>query len=247
MNEFIKQVNNHKTIREFTDEKVSQEILDTLFESLMRTATSSGLQQASIIRVTDPVKKELISKVCNQEYVARAPELLIFITDSYRNDRVVKDNGENIEKESDVDLFFQGYTDASLMAQNATNIIESLGMGAVYLGSILNDAEEIIKILELPELTFPVVGIGFGYANQEPQLKPRMDRKYRVFENSYRIYDNYKDELKAYDEEMTSYYDLRESNRRVDTYSTQVIKKLKNPIPKRSKLIEIAKKNGYKL
>ena len=66
MNEFIKQLNDHRTIREFTDEKVNQEILDTLFDSLMRTATSNGLQQASIIRVTDPVKKELISKVSNQ-------------------------------------------------------------------------------------------------------------------------------------------------------------------------------------
>lgn len=247
MNEFIKKVNEHRTIREFTDEKVSEEILHTLFESLMRTATSNGLQQATIIRVTDPVKKEQISKVSNQDYVARATELLIFIADSFRNDRLVKDNGENIEKESDVDMFFQGYTDAALLAQNATNIIESLGMGAVYLGSILNDAEEIIKILELPELTFPVVGIGFGYPNQEPQLKPRMDKAFRVFENKYEVFDNYKDKLKSYDEEMTSYYDLRESNRRVETFSNQVIKKLKNPIPKRSKLIEIAIKNGFKL
>lgn len=247
MNEFIKQLNEHRTIREFTGEKVSQEILDTLFDSLMRTATSNGLQQASIIRVTDPVKKDLISKVSNQEYVARATELLIFVADSYRNARLVQDNGENIEKESDVDIFFQGYTDAALLAQNATNIIESLGMGAVYLGSILNDAEEIIKILELPELTFPVVGIGFGYPNQEPQLKPRMDKAFRVFENKYEVFDNYKDKLKSYDEEMTSYYDLRESNRRVETFSNQVIKKLKNPIPKRSKLIEIAIKKGFKL
>lgn len=247
MNEFIKKVNEHRTIREFTDEKVSEEILHTLFESLMRTATSNGLQQATIIRVTDPVKKEQISKVSNQEYVARATELLIFIADSFRNDRLVKDNGENIEKESDVDMFFQGFTDASLLAQNATNIIESLGLGAVYLGSILNDAEEIIKILELPELTFPVVGIGFGHPNQDPQLKPRMDVEFRVFENSYKKFDNYKDALKGYDEEMTTYYDLRESNRRVETFSNQVINKLKNPTARRAELIEMAKKNGYKL
>lgn len=246
MNEVIKLVNNHKTIREFTDEKISEDILETLFSSLMRTATSSGLQQNSVIRVTDQDKKDKISEICRQEYVARAPELLIFIVDNYRNERIAKDNGETIKKESDVDIFFQGFTDSALMAQNATLIIESLGLGAVFLGSILNNAEKIIEILELPELTFPVVGIGFGYPNQEPQLKPRMDSKFRVFENTYKKLENYKEELKDYDEEMTTYYDLREANKRVDSFSNQVITKMKNQIDTRLKLLEFAKNNGYK-
>ena len=162
MENLIKRVNDHRTIREFTDQKVSEENLNIIFDSIMRTATSTGMQMASIIHVTDPEKKLEISKVCNQEYVARAPELLIFIVDNYRNNRIIKDTGQIVDRESDVDTFFQGYSDAILMAQNAMNIIESMGMGAVYLGSILNNPEKIIEILNLPPLTFPVLGIGFG-------------------------------------------------------------------------------------
>ncbi|MFB0972579.1 MAG: NADPH-dependent oxidoreductase [Tissierellia bacterium] len=247
MENLIKRVNDHRTIREFTDQKVSEENLNIIFDSIMRTATSTGMQMASIIHVTDPEKKLEISKVCNQEYVARAPELLIFIVDNYRNNRIIKDTGQIVDRESDVDTFFQGYSDAILMAQNAMNIIESMGMGAVYLGSILNNPEKIIEILNLPPLTFPVLGIGFGYPNQEPQLKPRLDKKYRIFENEYKIFNDYSEELKDYDQEMTSYYDLREGNKRSDSFFNQVVSKAKNPIPNRLMLIEFARKNGFKL
>lgn len=247
MNEFIKQVNEHRTIREFTDEKISEDFLNTLFESIMRTATSNGLQQASIIRVTDQDKKDKITEVCGQEYVARSPELLIFIVDNYRNLEIAKAHGYDEERESDVDIFFQGFTDAILLAQNATNIIESEGLGAVYLGSILNNAKKIIEILNLPKMTFPALGMLFGHPNQSPQLKPRMDKKFRVFENEYKILDDYKEELADYDKEMTTYYDLRDANRRVDSFSNQIIKKLKNPVDKRVELLNFAKENGYKL
>lgn len=247
MKEFIERVNNHRTIREFTDEKISEEFLDILFDSLMRTATSNGLQQASIIRVTDQDKKDAIAKICQQDYVARAPVLLIFVADCYRNIKIAEAHGGDITRESDVDIFFQGFTDAILLAQNATNIVESAGLGAVFLGSILNDAKGIIEILNLPEMTLPAVGMGFGHPAQEPQLKPRMDKKFRVFENEYKILDDYKEELKDYDQEMTTYYDLRDANRRVDSFSNQVIKKLSKPVDQRLRLLEFARENGFRL
>ncbi|MFS8541393.1 MAG: nitroreductase family protein [Tissierellales bacterium] len=144
-----------------------------------------------------------------------------------------------------MDQFFASFTDACITAQNVVNAAESLGLGTVYLGSILNDAEKICEILKLPELTFPVVGLGIGYPNQNPQLKPRMDMKYRVFENEYVSFDNYLDELKDYDEEMRTYYDLRMANRRVDSFTNQVVKRLKNPIPKRQEILKAIRKQGF--
>ena len=58
------------------------------------------------------------------------------------------------------------------MAQNLVTAAESVVLGTVYLGSILNDSEKICELLKLPELTFPVIGLGIGYPNQNPQLKP---------------------------------------------------------------------------
>ena len=111
-----------------------------------------------------------------------------------------------------MDHFFASFTDACLMAQNVVNAAESLDLGTVYLGSILNDPVIMCGLLKLPKLTFPVLGLAIGYPNQEPQIKPKMEMKYRVFENSYEIFDNYLEELKDYDEEMRTYYDLRDTN-----------------------------------
>lgn len=244
-NEMIQKQLAHRTIREFTDENIPEEIFNLLIETAKRTATSNGMQASSIIRITDSKIKKEIAEICNQEYVARAPELLIFIVDQYRNSRIVKEMNHNDKNFRGADNFLSSFTDACITAQNLVNAAEALGLGTVYLGSILNDSEKICEILQLPELTFPVVGLGIGYPNQEPQLKPRMDMKYRVFENTYKTFDSYLEELKDYDEEMTSYYDLRDANRRVDCFTNQVASKLKNSIPKRQEILNIAQKMGF--
>lgn len=245
INETIKHQLAHRTIREFKDEEIPEEIFQTLIEVARRTATSTGMQASSIIRVTDPHIRKQVAEVCNQEYVARAPELLIFIVDQHRNWNIAKEKDCFEESIRTMDQFFASFTDACIAAQNVVNAAESLGLGTVYLGSILNDPERICEILKLPELTFPALGLGLGYPNQDPQLKPRMDMKYRVFENEYVSFDSYLDELKNYDEEMNTYYDLRMANRRVDTFTDQVVKRLMSPLPKRQKILNAIRKQGF--
>lgn len=237
----------HRTIREFKNESIPKDLFEQLIEVAKRTPTSNGMQASSIIRVTDPEKKKEIAAVCKQEYVARVPELLIFVADQYRNYRIADDKGGYEPSARDMDRFFQGFTDACLTAQNIVNAAEASELGVVFFGSILNDAERIIEILELPELTMPVVGLGIGYPNQDPQLKPRMSMELRLFENTYKKFDNYVEVIKEYDIEMQTYYDLREANKRVDSFSNQVVTRLKNLIPKRSDMLKIMKKQGFDL
>jgi nitroreductase len=237
----------HRSIREFTETPVPAETLETLLRVINRTATSTGMQTFSVLRVTDPDTRKRIADVCAQEYLARATELFVFIVDAHRNARIARSQGYGGEECRDMDRFFSGYTDAALAAQNLTNAVESLGMGAVYFGSILNDAEAIIDILRLPDLTFPVVGVGFGYPNQDPQLKPRMAPKLKVFENVYALPDDFDEEIAAYDEQMRTYYDTRAGGRRSDTFSRQVVKRLESTIPKRAQMLRAVKKQGFDL
>ncbi len=247
MNPTIQHQMNHRTIREFTDQPVPPEMLQAVLNVINQTASSTGMQSASVIRVTDPRIKQEIADVCHQQYVARAAELLIFIVDVYRNAQIAESKGCTAESRRDMDRFFQGWTDACLMAQNATSAVESLGMGAVFLGSILNDPAKIIQILKLPQLTFPVVGMGFGFPNQQPQLKPRIPLNLRVFENEYQFLDDYSQAFSDYDTVMQTYYDLREANRRVDSFSLQVVKKLENPIEKRGLILQVVRDQGFDL
>lgn len=247
MNQTIKHQMGHRSIREFTGEPIPADMLAAILNVANQTATSNGMQTASIIRVTDPDKKAALAEVCKQPYVARTTELLIFIADANRNAVIAESNGVVEESRRDMDRFFQGWTDATLMAQNVTNAVESLGLGAVFFGSILNDPAAVIRILGLPKLTFPVLGVGFGWPNQNPQLKPRMPIHLKVFENSYALPADFDACLKTYDEEMQTYYDLREANKRVDSFSLQIVKKLKNPVEKRGKILQVVRDQGFDL
>ena len=93
----------------------------------------------------------------------------------------------------------------------------------------------MIETLKLPRYTFPVVGLTLGWPGQNPQLKPRMAPEFRVMENGYQHRTNWSEALADYDQEMTTYYDLRNANQRVDSYINQVVKQL---TPKRELLDE---------
>lgn len=245
--ESIKRQLNHKTVRKFKEKHIPEEILKTLFEVANRTATSTGLQQYSIIRIKSEENRELLSKIGNQDYIKDCPELLVFVVDIYRNKKIAEEKGSDKKTFKDMDRFFQGFTDACLAAQNMTNAIESLGMGCVYFGSILNDTEKLCDILKLPKYTFPVIGLGFGYPDQEPQLKPRMDINLKVFEDEYKIFPEYLKEIESYDREMTNYYDTRSDGRRSDSFSNQVVKRFEDEMETRKNVMKIIKKQGFNI
>nr|WP_300004702.1 NADPH-dependent oxidoreductase [Tissierella sp.] len=245
LNKTIKTQLSHRTIRKFKDQKIDGSILNTLFEVANRTSSSVAMQTYSIIRVTDPEKRRKISEICQQPYVETAPELLIFVVDAYRNAKISEEMGEDLPRKRDMDRFFQGFTDGAIACQNMVVAIESLDMGAVYLGSILNDPRALIEILDLPELTFPIVGLGFGYPDQEPQLKPRMNIALKVFEDSYSKQENYLESIKEYDKEMQTYYDQRDTKKPLDEFSEQVVGILKRDNTKRAELLNIVREQGF--
>lgn len=245
MNNTIERQLNHRSIRKFKDKKIDDSTLETLFEVANHTSSSVAMQSYSIIRITDKDKRKKISEICKQAYVETAPELLIFIVDVFRNAKISEELGEDLPNKNDMDRFMQGFTDGAIACQNMVVAIESLGMGAVYLGSILNDSKAIVEILDLPKLTFPIVGLGFGYPDQDPQLKPRMDTSLKVFENTYKIQENYLESVQEYDKVMETYYDLRDVSKPLDRFSDQVVGILKRESPKRSGLLNIVKEQGF--
>lgn len=247
VNETIEKLLQHRTIRAFADEPVEASTIAMLAEVCNRTATSTGMQQASWIRVTDKSLAREIAAVCKQDYVAEAAELWIFAADCYRNSRLADSHDSDGMGANDMNRLTQAWTDAVLCAQNLTTAVESLGYGAVYLGSILNDPAKIIDLLQLPKLTFPVLGVAFGRAAQSPQFKPRMPVDLRTFENRYEAPADYAAAFADYDQVMTQYYDLRNSNRRLDSFSSQVCQRLADKSPRRARILQDIAAQGFDL
>ena len=247
MNKTIESQLNHRTIREFKDEKLDDSLVNKLLEVANRSASSNGMQFFSIISVSDQAIKDELAENGGQEYMAHAPHLWIFVADLYRNYNIAKENGEENDEMIGFDKFIQAMTDSIIAAQNVVVAAESMGLGTNYYGNIHNDTQKVIELLNLPKLTYPAVGLAFGIPNQEPQLKPRMDIKLKTFENSYKVYDNYKEMIKEYDKEMTTYYDLRDNNRRSDSFSKEIPKKQGSVIKNRDKMFDTLLNQGFKI
>lgn len=212
---------SHRSIRKFKDQKLSNEQLETVYTVFQHTATSMFMQNATLLHITDKGKRAKIRELCNQKYVGAQGDLFIFIVDLYRNQQIRQQLGKDDGRVHTTDIFFQGMDDTLLAWQNVANAVESLGLGYVPLGTINDHPLEMLAALDLPKLTFPALGMQVGVPDQKPQLKPRLPLGFTTFENNYPR-DFAVKKLHNYDDVVTTYYDLRDTNKRIDSFTKQI-------------------------
>jgi nitroreductase len=216
MNTTITQIKAHKSIRAYTDQPIKSEILDEILAAAQQAPSSSFLQAASVIRITDKtLRVQIMQLSADQPYIANASEFLLFCADFNRHKQVVPD-----AKTGFVEQLLIGATDAAMMGQNALVAAESLGLGGVYIGAVRNNPAEVSTLLGLPELVIPLFGLCLGYPAQDPQVKPRLPRALVVHENGYQPLN--KTLLAQYDDQMRAYYASRISNNKDQSWSSQI-------------------------
>ena len=220
-NATIDQQVNHRSIRKFKDQQLTEGQLTTLYTVFQHTATSLFMQNATLLHITDETKRAKIRELCGQKYVGAQGDLFIFVVDLYRNQQIRQQLGKDDGRLHTTDIFFQGLDDTLLAWQNVANAVESMGLGYVPLGTINDHPLAMLDVLDLPKLTFPALGMQVGVPDQEPQLKPRLPLEFTTFENDYPR-DFSVDNLKDYDQVVTTYYDLRDTNKRIDSFTKQI-------------------------
>lgn len=204
----------HRTIRAYKEQPLTDAEVTTLMDVARHTATASYLQACTILHITDPKIREKIAAASGQPYVGgTAGDLFIFLVDMYRNSRIRAEQGVSSEPLSSMNLFLAAAEDALLSAQNVVVAAESMGLGTVYLGSILADPRGVVEALQLPPLTFPILGMIVGHPDQEPGMKPRLPLSVMTGQNTYPHVESYTELLADYDREVTKYYDLRSGSR----------------------------------
>ena len=212
---------NHRTIRAFKDQSLTADQLQTLYAAASHTSTSMFMQQFSILHLTDPQLRQAVREISGQPYVGANGDLLIFVVDLYRNQQIRHQMGNDDGRLHTTDIFMQAVEDTVLALQNTLVAAESMGLGGVILGSIKNDPARLVKVLKLPKMTMPLLGLQVGIPNQQPQLKPRLPLDFIAFDNHYPTEFDVHD-LADYDHDVHQYYDLRDANRRVDSFTNQI-------------------------
>ncbi|MDQ0160049.1 oxygen-insensitive NADPH nitroreductase [Alkalibacillus salilacus] len=230
MNETINLLMNHRSIRKFKDEKLTESQIKTIVEAGQAASTSSYYQAYSIIGVTDLNIKQQLREVSGQPYVEENGHLFVFCADL---NRLAQSQDETTREQMKTNLestefFMMATIDATLAAQNCAVATESLGLGMCYLGSLRNDVNRVNDILNLPEYVVPLFGMAVGVPEEKPERKPRFDWTTVYHENQYDI--TTAAEFHAFDKTVTDYYTHRATNGRDDQWSEQIKRKLTNPM-----------------
>ncbi len=170
-NEVIETMMNRKSIRSYTDEMPSDEIIETIVRAGQQAPFASQL--CSLLLTRDP-----------ENNTFHSPLEFIILVDSHRWEKIMKVRGWEMDAD-DMLLLVLGMQDASYMAENMVIAAESLGLGSCFLGGIPFHSRKIIERFKLPQRVFPMVGLTMGYPARNPPVRPRYPLSFTLFEGEY--------------------------------------------------------------
>jgi FMN reductase [NAD(P)H] len=184
-NDTIRRVLGRKTVRRYSDRMPSEELLGVLVAAALSSSAKSDFQQASILRLRDPQKREAVGKLFpSMPWIGVAPVFFIFLGDARRLQRIGELRGKPVLNGT-LEGFFNASVDAALAMQTMILCAESLGLGVCPISVIRNEVDKVAAILELPDLVFPVAGLCLGYPAAEGHVSLRLPRHVTTHSDSY--------------------------------------------------------------
>ena len=178
-NPVVDAVLSRQTIREYTPEQISADQLETLMQAALRAPSGRNsqpiharfCQNAAMLREMQVDFKNIVgwdtpvhTRSDTNPFYHRAPTFAF--------------------------LFAEGDSrmDAGLMAENICIAAVGLGLGTVLVGSVgplLSDetaGPKWKKALRIPEDWLFMVGVGIGYPDEEPPMKPKNEDQFQVIQ-----------------------------------------------------------------
>jgi nitroreductase len=237
MNTVIDLLCQHRSIRAYRNQPITDAQLSAILDAGRAASTSSLLQCSSIIRITEQEKRDQLATLAGEQpWISQAAEFWVFCADFNRHKQIYPAAELGMAEQ-----LLIGAVDTALMAQNCLLAAESLGLGGVFIGGIRNNPELVSQLLQLPLHVIPLFGLCLGWPDSEPQFKPRLPVGIIMHENSYSSID--KDLLAAYDKLLSSYYQQRESASRSETWSEMVVRLIGRE--SRPHMLEFLHKQGF--
>lgn len=182
---------DRRTVRAFTDDEVPDSVLLPLIEKAAKSPTTGGMQLYSVIVSR---RKELLEALAAQHFNQPASKgakvLLTVVADFNRFAKWCELRGaepgfDNFES------FVAAMLDATIFAQQLNTLLELAGLGVCYLGTTTYTASAIGALLELPQLTVPVVTLAIGYPANEGVEAERLPTEAIVHNEKYHDYSQH--------------------------------------------------------
>ncbi len=181
---------NRRTIRQYTNKKINQQLLNDLLMAASQAPTTGNMQLYSVVITEDEeMKKRLAPTHFNQPSVMSAAAVLTFCADFNRfvkwcEARNAKPGYDNFQ------AWVWAVEDTMIFAQQFVTLAEMHGLGTCYLGTTTYNAPQISEILELPDRVVPIATVTVGYPAVEGQLSDRLPIEAIVHHEKYVDYDS---------------------------------------------------------
>lgn len=169
-NSVITTMLERKSIRQYTAEQPSDEIIATIVRAGQQAPFAGQLGSVLLAR--------------NKPSPYDAPLLFTICVDLHRLELIMARRGWKMAT-NDLSILFFGIQDAALMAENMVIAAESLGLGSCFLGDTPYRADQIMAEYHLPPHVFPLVQLTMGFPAENPPPRPRYPLDYALFEDVY--------------------------------------------------------------
>jgi FMN reductase (NADPH) len=161
---------NHRSVRKYTEECPSDEMI--------RTIVLAGQQAAFAYQGYS----FLMTRKGNIPF--KAPLLFTICVDIHKF-RIIAEKRDWVIKQNDIALLLFGLQDANLALQNMILAAESFGLGTCLLGNTAYVASKVKDKYKLPDKVFPFVQMTVGYPDEMESPRPRYPLEYTLFEDQY--------------------------------------------------------------
>jgi FMN reductase [NAD(P)H] len=206
-NETMRILNERASCRQFSDRSIEPETLEQILEAGVHSPTGGNLQPYSIIKIENAEKRQKLADMCGQKFIGDAPVNLLFCIDWHRLRRWSEIEKAPFSAMCSFRHFWISFQDTIICAQNICTAADALGLGSVYIGTIMEFFKEIKDMFRFPKGVFPVVLLCLGYAKTSPFVRRKLGVRTVVHSEEYH-------ELS--DSDLTSVFNEKYPNIRIE-------------------------------
>ena len=178
-------IERRSSTRQFArDAGVSDEQRTAVLHAASRAPSAGAMMMYSIIDIREQATLDRLAMLCdNQPFIAKAPWALVFVVDYAKwidlfdyagcfspefNER----QGTEPRRAPGLGEFAVAAQDAVIAAQTAVIAAEAVGLGSCYIGDVVENAEDVAALLDLPAHTVPLSMLVLGVPAKERAVTP---------------------------------------------------------------------------
>ncbi|MGC9130154.1 MAG: nitroreductase family protein [Pyrobaculum sp.] len=185
--DFFEAVYRRRSVRRFKREKIPEEAVRRIMEAGRAAPTDATLHLWSAVWVRDEAKKAEIANLIGQPHVEEGSDFFVFLADLYRLEELLRYRRRQLASNR-LALFVFAAVDAALAAENMALAATAMGYGSCFIGAVQNAVEELVELLRLPRLAYPLFGLVVGVPDEEPPPRPRLPLEMLFHREEYRPY-----------------------------------------------------------